>query len=417
MASSISHLGRHSSAAVDVAVCILALSTLSRAPGSAQPRLEDDGLRARQVEQTIRRVADYQLSHPVEYDARHWVMAPLYDGLIDASLTTGDPRYLAAVIRAGRRIAWQPGPATYHADDHAAGHAWLRLYLMDPARDPRMVEAFRKRFDEILEKPIPENLSFLATPKTSGVARTDRWTWADALYMAPPTLGRLAQATGEQRYLKFADAEFKASYDALYDPEAHLFYRDARFIEQRTPNGEKVFWSRGNGWVYAGIPLLLNAMPADYPNRDFYLRVFRDMSPAVLDAQQSDGSWYPNLHDPEQVPVGETSGTALFVFGLAWGVRHEVLDREKYWPAVERGWRALQSRIRRDGRVTYVQPIGAEPKPFKASATAPYGTGAVLLAGAEILRALDAAPDVDPATLFRQASAAASHAPDLSKGM
>jgi unsaturated rhamnogalacturonyl hydrolase len=267
-------------------------------------------LDAQEVRATIKRVADWQLAHPVSYEPQHWAMAPLYDGLIDASLTTGDPKYLAPVIRAGRQIAWQPGPRVYHADDHAAGHAWLRIYLMD-ATDPTLLQPFKDRFDEILAKPITEDLSFTEEAETPGVERTDRWTWSDALYMAPPTLGRLSQATG--------DAEFKVTYDALFDPEENLFYRDTRFIDQRTPNGEKVFWSRGNGWVYAGLAELLNAVPIDYPTREFYIGVFQQMSPDVLAAQQPDGLWYPSLKDPEHIAIGETSGSALFLFGMAWG--------------------------------------------------------------------------------------------------
>jgi unsaturated rhamnogalacturonyl hydrolase len=366
-----------------------------------------------EVRDTMKRVADWQLAHPIAFGPRHWVMAPLYEGLISSSLTTGDPKYLAAVIKAGRRIDWRPGPDTYHADDHAVGNAWLRIYLMDPDRDPELLQPFKDRFDEILAKPIREDLSFTDRPQTPGVEHTDRWTWSDALYMAPPTLGRLAEATGDKRYLEFVDMEFKATYDALFDPQEKLFYRDTRFIDQRTPNGEKVFWSRGHAWVYAGLPLLVEAIPSDYPTRAFYIDVFKEMSPAVLAAQQPDGLWYPSLKDPEHIPIGETSGTALFVYGLAWGVRNGVLDRETYWPAVERGWGALLTAISPEGSVGFVQPIGAEPEPFDAESQAPYGSGAVLGAGSEILRALDADAEIDPAVLFRKAERMASRLPDF----
>jgi len=35
-----------------------------------------------------------------------------------------------------------------------------------------------------------------------------------------------------------------------------------------------------------------------------------------------------SLKDPKQVAIGETSGSAFFVYGLAWGVRHGMLDPE-----------------------------------------------------------------------------------------
>ena len=117
-------------------------------------------------------------------------------------------------------------------------------------------------------------------PHTPGVEATDRWTWSDALYMAPPALVRLTQVTGDDRYLQFVDSEFKAAYDALYDPKEKLFYRDARFIGRRSANGKKIFWSRGNGWVYAGLALMMNGMPRDHPNRTFYVDLFRQMTAA-----------------------------------------------------------------------------------------------------------------------------------------
>lgn len=363
---------------------------------------------------TVQRVADWQLAHPAPFGPRHWAIAPLYDGLIDASLTTGDPRYLAAVIRAGRRINWEPGPDIYHADDQAAAHAWLRIHLMDPAHPEAPLRTIRERIDEILANPVTERLSFTETPRTSGVEYTDRWTWADALYMAPPVLALLGRITGDHRYLDFVDQEFKAAYDALFDPAENLFYRDARFIDLRTPGGRKVFWSRGNGWVYAGLTFLLDAMPADDPSRAFYLDVFRRMSPAVRGAQQPDGFWYPNLADPAQVPVGETSGTSLFLIGLAWGVRLGVLDHDTYWPSVQRGWNAVLSRIGPNGGVGFVQPIGARPERFRADSVQAFGTGAVLMAGSEILRALGADAKADPAELFRKAEGLVPTAPDLS---
>src|SRR3954465_1067611 len=314
------------------------------AQSAAPPETVRGTMDPEEVKRTIRQVADWQLKNPVPFDPRNWAMEPLYDGLISASETTGDPKYLAAVVPAGLRVLWQPGPALYHGDDVADGQAWLRIYEMDP-HNPALLEPLKERFDRIVEKPITETLAVGQMPRTPGVTATDRWTWSDAFYMAPPTLVRLAKATGDGRYLKFVDAEFEAAHDALYDKQEKLFYRDARFLGRRSANGKKIFWSRGNGWVYAGLALMMNDMPADYPNRPYYLALFREMTAAVQAAQQRDGLWYPSLLDPGEVPIGETSGSALFVYGLAWGVHHGILDRATFWPAVERGWKALPTRI------------------------------------------------------------------------
>lgn len=226
-----------------VALCLV-LVTQACAAGQRQTTSErprrvraETTLDPRQVEQTLHRVGDDALK-PWRYPWRHWAMGPLYEGLLDASLVTGDPKYLAAVVRAGNVIQWQPGPSLYHADDMAATHAWLRIYLMDPDDRPAQLAPIRNRIDEIIADPIGETLSFTEDPRTPNVERTDRWTWVDALYMAPPALGLLSEVTGDRRYLMFVDRELRETYDALWDPEENLFYRDSRFLDERTPRGE-----------------------------------------------------------------------------------------------------------------------------------------------------------------------------------
>jgi rhamnogalacturonyl hydrolase YesR len=175
-----------------------------------------------------------------------------------------------------------------------------------------------------------------------------------------------------------------------------------------------VFWSRGNGWVYAGLAMMLDGVKSNHPTRQFYLNVFKEMSPALAQAQQPDGLWYPSLLDPAQVHIGETSGSSLFVFGMAWGVNQSILDRQTYLPAIGRGWNGLLTRLRSSGEVDYVQPVAAKPAPFDPNSSEPYGTGAVLGAGAEILRLLNGDASVDPARLRDEAEKLVDAAPDLS---
>ncbi|MGL4399358.1 MAG: glycoside hydrolase family 88 protein, partial [Luteolibacter sp.] len=236
-------------------------------------------------------------------------------------------------------------------------------------------------------------------PKTKGVSVSDRWTWCDALYMAPPTLTRLFTATGDRKYLDFLDHEFQFTYDHLFDPTEKLFFRDATFFEKKTPGGHKTFWSRGNGWVYGGLALMLEHLPKDHPKRGFYETLFKEMTTAILAAQQPDGLWYPSLLDPKEIDTGETSGSGFFTFGLAWGVNHGLLDHTSHLPAITRAWNGLMTRVMPDGLVGFVQPVGAAPDHLESSNTQDYGTGAFLMAGSEILRLLGATPADGPALL------------------
>ena len=78
------------------------------------------------------------------------------------------------------------------------------------------------------------------------------------------------------------------------------------------------------------------ANPSGIDTRDWVIApLHKQMTGAILAAQQLDGLWRPSLLDPDQVPIGETSGSGFFVFGLAWGVNHGLLDRAAH------SWRRL----------------------------------------------------------------------------
>jgi unsaturated rhamnogalacturonyl hydrolase len=376
-----------------LAACLVAVPLFWMAPASSADELESAAITT-----ALKRSADWQLANPSGTEIRDWIIAPLYDGLLRTALTTGDAKYLAAVLRSGTQSGWTPSNRVYHADDHAVGHAWLDIYLMDPSRKERLAP-MAERLSHVIAHPVTEKIEHGKKPKTKGVSVSDRWTWCDALYMAPPTLARLFTATGDREYLDFLDQEFRFTYDHLYDPEEKLFFRDATFFEKKTPNGKKTFWSRGNGWVYGGLALMLEHLPKDHGKRPFYEKLFKEMTTAILAAQQPDGLWYPSLLDPKEIDAGETSGSGFFTFGLAWGINHGLLDRAAHLAAVTRAWNGLMTRVKPDGLVGYVQPVGAAPDHLEPGDTQDYGTGAFLLAGSEIIRLLGKVPADGPALL------------------
>jgi rhamnogalacturonyl hydrolase YesR len=79
----------------------------------------------------------------------------------------------------------------------------------------------------------------------------------------------------------------------LYDPTAHLYYRDTSYIypARQTPNGKRVFWSRGNGWALAALARILDDLPVTDPARAEYVTTLRQMSAALKAVQRLDGFW------------------------------------------------------------------------------------------------------------------------------
>jgi rhamnogalacturonyl hydrolase YesR len=202
--------------------------------------------------------------------------------------------------------------------------------------------------------------------------------------MAPPAWIALTRATGDERYLAHADAEFWATTGYLYDRGEHLYYRDSRYLSQRDAQGRKIFWGRGNGWVFAGLARILTDLPARHPSRPRYEALFKEMAARLAGLQGSRGYWPVSLLEPQESP--ETSGTGFFVYGLAWGVNHGLLPERRYRQAIHRGWRALVVAVQPDGKLGWVQRIGAQPDQVGADDTQLYGVGAFLLAASEVSR-------------------------------
>jgi len=199
-------------------------------------------------------------------------------------------------------------------------------------------------------------------------------------------MAKLSALTGDRRYIDKMNEEWNLTYTHLYDPAEHLFFRDASFLNKTEANGEKLFWSRGNGWVLAGTVNVLRALPHNDPSRKPYLRLLREMADRIASLQQPDGLWRTGLLDQQAYASPELSGSAFFTYALTWGVNEKILDRAKFGPVVERAWEGMLTHIYADGRLGSIQPIGASPGAFKPSSSYVYGVGGFLMAGSEMDR-------------------------------
>ncbi|MCX5314632.1 glycoside hydrolase family 88 protein [Streptomyces sp. NBC_00154] len=87
------------------------------------------------------------------------------------------------------------------------------------------------------------------------------------------------------------------------------------------------------------------------------------MSRSLLAAQRTDGFWNPSLADAAHLPGKESSGTAMFCFGLAFAIRMGIIDRAVYLPLLARGWNALvRDAVHPDGKFGWVQDVGDRPE-------------------------------------------------------
>ena len=338
------------------------------------------------VKQIMKSVADWQIEHmkDVKRPTTDWANAAFYLGLSKwaaiAETENKDNSYYDWLIKTGNGVGWQPGKNMYEANEVCVGQTFLDIYRK--YHDKQMFQPMEARLSWIIAHPSLN--TFLLDPKEHSTL--DRWTWCDALFMAPPVYARMYRITGEEKYLNFMNEEYKATYDFLFDKEEHLFYRDHRYFTQREKNGKKVFWGRGNGWVIGGLAEILREIPVGHKSRPFYENLFKEMAACIAGLQQSDGFWRASMLDPKSYPSPETSCSGFFVYGLAYGVNEGLLPQDKYLPIVEKGWKALCSAVEKDGKLGYVQPVGDDPQKVNRNLTEVYGPGAFLMAGAEIFK-------------------------------
>lgn len=338
-----------------------------------------------------RRVADWQLAHranldpifatrPTARNPRDWQQATFWMAMTE--LADRDPRYRAPLLALGREQQWKLGDRPFHADDELIGQAWLWAARNGAGR--AAIAPMRAYFDNLLANRPTNDLAFIPSDKGGDPPCTTRWCWCDALFMAPPTLIKLSRATGDKRYAAFAHEEFAATKAYLFDDGEHLFFRDSRFIERRDAAGRKLFWSRGNGWVMAGLVRIIETLGKNDPMRARYVALFREMAARIVTLQRPNGYWAPSLLDNGPDALPETSGTGFFVYSFARGIDLGLLDRATYLPAVTKGWSALGQAIQPDGMIGWVQQVSDRPDSVARGDTQFYGAGAFVLAGTAV---------------------------------
>lgn len=372
-----------------IACLIINLSSESKAQSSS-------GLFDKQALQTtLNKVANWQINHFTYSTAGNagylhdagidaWTNATLYLGMAEwTAISDNGTKYYEWLNKIGEENNWQipanfkdmPKYSFYHADEFCIGQFYLNMYSV--FRKEKMIEATLKRVNWIMANPPDSNMNN---------KNKQAWTWCDALFMAPPIYAGLTKLTGNTNCLEFMNQQFKLTYDYLYDRENKLFFRDDRFFDKIETNGKKVFWGRGNGWVAAGLVNILKVLPDDSAFRPFYENLFSELVGKLVELQSENGFWHASLLDPTQYPSPETSATALIAYALAYGINSGLLSKDKYTSALEKSWTALNSAINSEGKLGWVQPIGADPKKVTEDMTAVYGVGALLMAGSEIYK-------------------------------
>lgn len=313
-----------------------------------------------------------------------WTRAVYYEGLIGLYQVDPQESYKNYMLQWGEKHQWGlwGGTSVRNADNQCCGQTYLDLYVMDGKKNPERISAITNCINNMIRSN-----------------KIDDWNWIDAFQMAMPVFVKLGNIHQDSSYFRrmhemYNYTKHNHGKNGLYNPIENLWWRDKDFVPPyKEPNGENCYWSRGNGWVLAALARVLDELPKHDSHREVYLSDFKDMCKAILPLQRKDGFWNASLKDPGHFGGKETTGTALFTYAYAWGIRQGILDQQLFLPAMKKAWKAMKKHALHDnGKIGFVQGTGKEPKdgqPATYDSTPDFedfGLGCFLLAGSEIIK-------------------------------
>ena len=308
-----------------------------------------------------------------------WTRAVYYEGLMALQAVDPQEAYVDYAMRWARFHQWTPrnGVATTDADDQCCGQTYVEL------------QPYRSGDGNYQLAAVSENLE-----RQMATGRHDYWSWVDAIQMAMPLYAQMYRRTGDERYLDYAMDCYRWTRNecggGCFNAKTGLWYRDKDFVAPyREPDGQECYWSRGNGWVYAALVRVMNQLGTKDKRYKELKNDYLAMSHAILACQREDGLWNVSLLSSHYAGP-ELTGTALFLYGISWGIRHGLLKAKTYCPAADRAWKGMATKcLHADGFLGYVQGTGKQPsdgQPVTYTSVPDFedfGTGCFLLGASE----------------------------------
>ncbi len=308
-----------------------------------------------------------------------WTRGIYYEGLMDFYKIDPNKKYYDYAVNWGKGNNWNLwfGVDSRHADSHCAGITYIDLYNID--KQPERIRDIKASIDKMLDSD-----------------KVDDWTWIDALQMAMPVFAKLGVLYNDNKYFEKMHQLYTHSKNSegggLYNAKEGLWWRDKDFVSPyKTPNGKNCYWSRGNGWVIAALVKTLEILPKNEKHYKEYEEMYLTMIKSLVPLQRADGFWNVSLTDENDFGGKELTGTALFTYGISWGIRNGYLDKKTYRPIVAKAWNSIvKDCVHTNGKLGWVQGTGKQPsdgQPLSYDKTPDfedYGLGCFLLAGTEV---------------------------------
>ncbi len=338
-------------------------------------RQSSEALSAADMEEVINKVYDYTSENMFTYN-NNWIEATYYLGVIEAFRATGNMEYYNSAYDYAEAFNWKINQnyLTGYVDDLAVGLVYAELHDLASDSYDYKLDSAKLQFDYNVSRG------------------SYNYSWVDEIYMGGFTAEYLSRVTGDGRYSDVNVSSYTKWHDKLFNAEDGLWYRDSRYIFgngndlSTSPNGLKVYWARGNAWVYVSLAQQLRDMSPDHPAYAGYVSDFQKMSAALMACQRADGFWTANLGDPDHIPGRESTGTGGFLYGLAVGLELGILDYDTYYPVAKKAYEGMAAyAVKPNGMLGYCQPVGDSPASATTENTNLFGIGLFLMGASKLM--------------------------------
>lgn len=218
-------------------------------------------------------------------------------------------------------------PAVDQSDTLAPG---LITYAMQKrTNNPEYIRLTNKVLDYIKNGPriVGDCLNHLGN---SGKAKLyPKSVWVDSVMMFSVFTSLYGKENNDQEMIDFAARQPKQYCDMLQDKNG-LWYHAYWSKKKRPYPGRGIYWGRGNGWVIAGFPMILDNI-GNHEEKEKIIKILNETSEALLKCMREDYTFSTLLTEPKT--YRELSATALIAAGWMHGIRMGYLPDKFLEPA------------------------------------------------------------------------------------
>ena len=245
----------------------------------------------------------------------------------------------------------------YNIDNLPPGRGLLLSY--EKNKDAKIAQAIK-----LLRHQLDEH------PRTSegGFWHKQRYPyqmWLDGLFMGATFYAHYGSVFQEPAAIDDVVKQILLMDQHAYDAQTGLHYhawdekRVQSWANKKTGTSPN-FWGRAEGWYAMALVECLDYIPPTQPHVEEVNEVLRRVADAIVRWQDAKtGLWWQVLDQGDRKGnYLESTASCMFVYSLAKGINRGYLSREKYLPAVLKGYEGIiRDFIRQnaDGRIDLTQ--------------------------------------------------------------